>query len=435
MTAVFVLAVAALLVVVCSVILLYARSTAERTADAVLRAAADRISHDAVVEGPQAGFEDELPDFRADNIGFLILDRSGKVLRHAGDRIPPWPRSPGDAWRTVTLDSGPYKLVVGMPWIKTSAGLRSLGTFLLVISLCVVAAVAIGAWLLVGKTLSPIDALSSQASTASSENLRVQLHAPSRDAEVVRLVGTLNGLLARLAETAAARGRFYAAASHELRTPLHALQGHLELVRTGQRTVEEYQTAIDEAYWQARRLSSLVQALLLLNQLEAAHQRPALEPANLTDICSRVLHQHQRLVEERRLKVRADLNEDISVLTTPTHADMLVRNLIENALKYAAPGGSVCLRLAQEPGGARMELFNECTPLSAEARSHLFEPFYRPDGSRNSATGGNGLGLAICKAIADSNGWGLALPPDPDGFRILVQFSASRTGTERSVCA
>ena len=91
---------------------------------------------------------------------------------------------------------------------------------------------------MVGRTLSPIDRLSRQAAAASVESLDVRLAAPSRDAEVVRLVATLNGLLQRLSDAAESRGRFYAAASHELRNPLQALLGHVEVTLDKERDRE-----------------------------------------------------------------------------------------------------------------------------------------------------------------------------------------------------
>ncbi len=425
MTTIFVLAVAMLLTLVCSGILLYARSAAERTADAVLRAAADRIDHDAATEGPQAGFEDELPDFRADNIGFLILDRSGKVLRRAGDRIPPWPRSPRDGWRTVTAGSGPYEVVVGMPWEKTAAGLRSLAACLLLVSLCVLVAVGVGAWMLVGRTLKPIDSLAAQAGAASSENLLVQLHASSPDAEVVRLVGTLNDLLARLAETAALRGRFYAAASHELRTPVHALQGHLEMARMGDRTKAEYRDAIDEAYDQAHRLSSLIQELLVLNQLEVADGPPPAETVNVADIVERALAGLQALIRQRGLEIRANGLPDCEIQAPPAHADILVRNLVENAVKYASPSGVLCVGIETGTSRATLEVVNDAAPLPPEVFARLCEPFFRADGARSSETGGNGLGLAICTAIAAANRWEFRLQQCAGGVTATVRFPAS----------
>jgi signal transduction histidine kinase len=422
MTATLVLAIALVMLVVCSGLLWYAQHAAERNADLLMNSMAERVGHDLGSEGPEAGLGDEVRDMKADNLAFLIVDATGGVIRQSPGPVPIWPRTKDDGWRVVTNPAGVYTIVIGLSWEKTAKTLRSQSAALLFLGLCVILTAGIGAWLLVGRTLSPIGALSRQAQAATTESLRVHLSPPSRDAEVVELVATLNGLLARLAETVASRGRFYAAASHELRTPLQALTGHLEMALARERTREEYRAGFEEAYQQARQLSSLVRDLLLLNQLDAAPSPPSTETVNLTDICERTLGRYAQLIAERALRVRTRMVTDVEVLAPPTHVDMLARNLIENAAKYATPGGVVGIEIDPSPDSTRLEVFNECPPLPAEAAAHLFEPFYRPDESRALETGGNGLGLAICKAIAVCNAWTLTLLPDAGGSRIAVVF-------------
>jgi two-component system, OmpR family, sensor kinase len=237
----------------------------------------------------------------------------------------------------------------------------------------------------------------------------------------VELVGTLNGLLARISEAAAVRGRFYAAASHELRTPLQALTGHMEVALSRARTAEEYAECLHEAHRQAGRLSSLVQDLLLLHQLE---QAPARQQAtvDLAAVCAEVLRQLAPLIEARGLRLQAGLAPGTTLPAAPTHAEILVRNLVENAVKYAAAGGAVNVTLSASGDEPRLEVFNECAPAAEWNSQKLFEPFYRPDSARSARSGGNGLGLAICRAIAGANGWRLTLERESEGVRAAALF-------------
>jgi signal transduction histidine kinase len=100
---------------------------------------------------------------------------------------------------------------------------------------------------------------------------------------------------------------------------------------------------------------------------------------------------------------------------------MLVRNLIENAVKYATPGGVVCVELT----GPELTIFNAFSSTLRLDSAKLFEPFFRPDDSRSSETGGNGLGLAICRAVAAANGWKLTLDQDEKGVSVSVLFPAA----------
>jgi signal transduction histidine kinase len=99
---------------------------------------------------------------------------------------------------------------------------------------------------------------------------------------------------------------------------------------------------------------------------------------------------------------------------------MVVRNLVENAAKYAEQGGEVEVRI--DPAGPGFEIFNTCRPVPEWLPERTFEPLYRPDASRNAATGGNGLGLAICKAVCDLNHWPLQVQQVNGGVRANVLF-------------
>lgn len=286
----------------------------------------------------------------------------------------------------------------------------------------IVLVVGIGAWLLVGRTLSPIRRLVHQAANASAENLSVQLAAPSNDAEVVDLVSTLNGLLGRLAETAESKGRFYAAASHELRTPLQALSGHLELALSRTRSAEEYRAALEEANKQSRRLKSLVQSLLLLHQLENAPDQEK-DPIDVAAVTRAALSHLEPSIGARKLKLDLALPEEASAMAISNHAEILIRNLLENAVKYASEGGQVRVKIANGDGGPTLEVFDQCEPITNWNEDKVYEAFNRPDPARNARTGGNGLGLAICKAIAHANGWALSVDQVEGGFQAFVEFS------------
>jgi signal transduction histidine kinase len=279
-------------------------------------------------------------------------------------------------------------------------------------------------WALIGRTLSPIRLLSRQAQAASTDNLRLHLEAPTQDIEVMELVTTLNGLLTRLSDTAAARGRFYSAASHELRTPLQALSGHLELALNRDRDAVEYRALLEEARIQTKRLTTLARDLLYLNRLETGAM-PACEPVEISELCERLLTHFQPLAARRQLSPHISLIEEAVIQAPPLHVEMLTRNLIENAVKYATPGGFVAVSLADRSGQYCLEVFNSFPSYPRLDSQEVFEPFFRPDASRNMETGGNGLGLALCQALANANHWRFEWRHDDDGIRATVWFPGS----------
>ena len=419
----FSLATAALMFLTAVSAAYYIRYDAEQDADALLSAAARAAQRKMQTDATGTAlieFEGNEPDLADSSVSMIVVDIRGQVLRRTKNHPPPWPHTARDGWRISTLSVGDKTVVAGVPWRATERALEKQTLALAGLCGVVFFAVTAGVWLIVGQALSPIRRLSAQAQKSSVDTLRIQLAPSSHDAEIVELVQTLNGLLSRLSEAAAMRGRFYAAASHELRTPLQALSGHLELALTRPRSAEAYREVIAEAQTQTQRLMSLVRDLLLLNQLDSAN-RPAPETVDPGAACKRALNQMASVIAARHLRVEAHWEDAAEIIAPLTHLEMLTRNLIENAVKYATEGGAVAISFADS--GQTLEVFNASEPIANWDSEKLFEPFYRLDVSRNAKTGGNGLGLAICRAIADANGWKIAIAQVPGGVRVTVTFS------------
>jgi signal transduction histidine kinase len=431
MTIGFALFIAALMLAVCAAFFIYNKRRDRQNADVALAQAAREIQSELGGElapdggksasGDAAGLiREESASLRARHLAMLVVDARGRVVAQSplhAEGAPSWPLR-SDSWRTTSFPAREYTIVLAAPWHAVEQELRERTLLLLGLSTLVVVAAAAGAWVLVGRTLAPIDQLARQAQAAATDTLHVRLNAPSPDAEIERLVATLNALLARLVATAAARERFYAAASHELRTPLQALSGHLEVALSRRREAGEYAAALEEARAQAERLTSLVQDLLLHTQLDAGTTRPPAAALDLADLCETELARLRPLAAERGLRLELELPDDCELSAPWNHAAMLLRNLLENAVKYATPGGTVRVQLS----GSTLSVYNDCKLADGWEPDRYFEPFFRPDAARNSQTGGNGLGLAICKAIALANDWTLALQEEDGGISATVNF-------------
>jgi len=438
MTASVTVAFAVWMLLLCLGFMMYAHYTTVRKVEGMLNSTAEAMRRDLAegahqdTRGQHAQSTDStmlsgvIAEHRSDlisnHIAALLVDAHGHIVRQSQDRTPPWPSKREDNWKIRTISAGTSTVVLGYDWGQTEDEFRERAIMLLALSLCVVVAAGLGAWVVVGRTLSPIGRLAQQATASSVDTLHIQLAAPSQDVEIVELVGTLNEMLARLSETAASKGRFYAAASHELCTPLQALSGHLEVALSRHRSAEEYRAPLDEAHTQTERLIGLVRDLLVLNQLDTAMTPPECETVSIAEICDRVLHEYQSLQVQRCLHLRTVLEHEGEVQAPPTHVEMLIRNLLENAMKYAAPGGDVHLNLAEGPSQITVTIFNSCAPIDHWDPELLFEPFFRLDVSRNAKTGGNGIGLAICKAICLANGWQLVLHHDGTGVAATLHL-------------
>lgn len=357
-------------------------------------------------------------EFRNRHIGALVSDPDGTVLWKSDSDAPKWPYPPKAT--TTLAQEGDLSL-----WINYQEDALDLGPDargLAIITATALLAVGLGSWLLVGRTLSPIRSLSRQAAEAGASDTDSRLVSPSQDLEMRELVSTLNGFLDRIRETSEEKARFYAAASHELRTPLQALSGHLEVALAQSRSAEEYQGTVHEALAQTQRLVSLVEGILLLHQLQSPTHASRERVCLSTEIEDQI-RSIQPLVEARRLRLDTRIEPGIVIGSFPMHVSVLVRNLVENAAKYSVASGEVSISLDSSAGRPTMRIANQVDSMPMD-RARLFEPFYRVDASRSAKSGGNGLGLAICRAVVKANGWTLDIDPQPSTVVAKVTFSA-----------
>ncbi len=420
MTASFSFAIGILILLTCGALITYARLHAEQEAKILLQTTAQKLQRElSSRNGSEAISEvaEEERDLASDSLTLVLTNLSGQVVYKSRNAVSPESIIGSKDWRIVKISIDTKIATIALPLEKTAHVLRSQAVFLSILGMIVFLFSSAGAWVLVGRTLTPIAALTSNARSASADNLQIRLAPSSKDIEIVELVQTLNGLLARLEESTASRGRFYVAASHELRTPLQALSGHLELALSRERENEEYKTAIQEAFQQTTRLTTLVCDLLTLNRLDSAFTKPHSETVYPLEICERVVCYFKPQIDARKLNVEFEEHSEARIFAPPTHVDMMTRNLIENAVKYTTPGGSIYV----VSSASELTISNSFPGAQILDIERLFEPFFRPDDSRNEETGGNGLGLAICSSIAKANGWGLRLSQKDD--RVYLQIS------------
>lgn len=431
-TGTFALLLAVVLAAACAALLGYVRRSSELAARRTLRTTILRVAADLGDAAPDrlSEVQEDEAAIRAEGVALVVLDEQNHPLWSTRGSVPALKGSSGE-WITAVRHAGSLTILAGMRRKPMQEQLARHALLLGILAAITLAAATTGAWIVVGRTLRPIHELAGQAAEASVHSLNVSLEAPSADAEVVELVQTLNDLIARIAQAARARGRFYAAASHELRTPLQALSGHLALALTRPRSADEYRKALTEADLQARRLIALVQDLLLLHQLDApaAPQLPA-EEIDLEALALEELRRLEARFQSRNL--RANLSLAASRVTAyPGHLQILLRNLLENAAKYATAGTEVQIEGIRKDGELHLRIFNECQPLGDELLATLFEPFARLHARGTSdPEEGSGLGLAICHAIAQANGWILTAKSAPNGFEITVVFPWQRRGKQ-----
>ena len=274
-----------------------------------------------------------------------------------------------------------------------------------------VAAAAIG-WIIAGRVLRPLSAITAAARRISASSLheRLALHGP--DDELKELADTLDGLFARLEASFDAQRRFAANASHELRTPLTRERTLLQVTRADPAaTTSTWQAVSRELLASNAEQERLIEALLTLAGSEAGTRQHV--PADLAAITSAALAAARPAIGRLGLHVHAAIQPAI-LDGDPLLIQQLAANLIDNAIRHNIPGGDIQITTTTSHAGAVLSVTSSGQVIPPAEVDRLFQPFQRL-GPRPARRDGHGLGLSIVRAIVTAHAATITARPRPGG--------------------
>lgn len=401
----------------CLAFFLWSRHSARLDAEERVSAAVEHLAYEWEQKTPDETIQEVHEDARLDRVSMILVGKDDTILAADGHPSLSWPL-PARGWIAQGKRDKKGTVAAGMSWEPIMADIH--GQMVLLVAFAALATGAVGgaAWLLVGRTLRPIGLLADGADAASSDPLHAHLVAPSEDAEMIHLVATLNGFLRRLGEGTRSREQFYAAAAHELRTPLAVLSADIEIALSRPRERDEHEETLRELQFQTRRLISLVEGLLMLNRLEMNTSLEEPEVSDPADVAAIALVNLRTTIERRGLRVATSLESESPVSAPPNHVAIVVRNLLENAVRHTSEGGKV-----EVSSNGAFRVVNDFPREHLLDTELIFEPFVQGDPARSGE--GNGLGLAICRRIAEVNGWSLRMSRYEDRVVAEIAFGPS----------
>jgi heavy metal sensor kinase len=305
----------------------------------------------------------------------------------------------------VSTASGDYVAELGVSIEPMDTVLdRLLDLLALLLPVLIVCAAGGGYWL-VSWALRPVDRLSRTAEQMSLQNLTLRLPVdPSGDA-LERLAISFNTMLGRLRDSVQTSRRFLADASHELRTPLTVIKGELEeLTRESQLTETDLRERVGSVLEEVARLEHLVSGLLVLSRLDAGETQGDWVDVDLAELALNTA-EHMRLMAEDR-GIELDLSELGKAVIQGDQARLkqIIVNLLDNAIRFTPPGGTVSLRTASDDTGSVLEVSDTGIGIPPSSIPHVFDRFFRVDDARSREDGGAGLGLSIVKSICSAHG-------------------------------
>lgn len=251
---------------------------------------------------------------------------------------------------------------------------------------------------LVRKLFRPIGALAAEIDGRAEQALHSinEHHLPT---EVRPFVVAINRLLARVEQSMDSQRRFVADAAHELRSPMTALAlqaDRLAATDMSPATRERFEP-LSRGIARGR---ALIDQLLSLATAQSAAQRPQ-STLSVHEVYRQVLEDLLPLAERKQIDIGVESLQDVQVVFNPMDLFTLVKNLVDNAIRYTPLGGCIDLSVEQLPGGVQLQIKDSGPGITEEEQARVFDPFYRSLGTDEA---GSGLGLSIVKAIADRTG-------------------------------
>lgn len=376
---------------------------------------------------PAPGEEDEPDDDNEpDDLVWQVRDGSGSVASSSQPLDAPLPDADGEV---VDLAGGEHPYVVvsedaeGGEVVTVAVSLEDVDETTaalltpLLLGLPVLLLVVAGTtWLVVGRTLRPVERIRRDVEEITGARLDRRVAEPETRDEVGRLARTMNAMLTRLQDSRDRQEQFVGDASHELRSPLASLRQAAEVARAHPGALPEGELA-ETVLEESVRMQGLVDQLLVLTRAGEGRARVAREDVDLDDLA---------LAEVRRVARSGLVTDTTGVGAGRVHGDpvalgQVVRNLVDNAARHAT--SRIAVSLTEAPGTVVLAVDDDGPGIPPADRERVFERFVRLDEARARDAGGSGLGLAIVREVVTGHGGSVTVEPGAlGGARFVVRL-------------
>ena len=327
-----------------------------------------------------------------------------------------------ERWHVFTVIQGERIVQVAQPVSVRRELAAESASQLLVPLLGLVAMIGAMLVLALRRGLQPLNATTDALALRGAASL-APLEVDKVPKELLPMVRTLNELLVRLAAAFEAQRHFVADAAHELRSPVTALQLQVQLLERS-RDPAQRRLATQELSAGIARTRRLIEQLLYLSRAaadESAGEIFARAPVRLGEVARSVVARWSAEAERRGVDLGAEEHPAAAVEANEGQIDMLLSNLVENALRYAGPDGVVDVVATELEGAPALCVIDNGPGIEPAERARVFDRFYRSPEAVATVESGSGLGLAIVKAIADKHGAAVSLHSGADGRGLEVR--------------
>lgn len=292
-------------------------------------------------------------------------------------------------------------LVVAFPIDESEMVMSNLQTVLLISFPAVLLLLFLITRYMAGRSIEPVLSVIDTADKITNENLTARIPLPSRKDELKKLVTTINALMDRIENAVDREKQFTSDASHELRTPLAIIKGTLEVLIRKPRTSEEYIDKISYCINEINRINYLVDQLLLLARFESQKKAMDSQKIDLSELTEVILIRQQEKILAKNLSVSFKTDDRFVVYSDPYMLDIIIENLISNAVKYSGDFDKILINIQMENQNLIYKIIDNGIGIAPEEIEKIKEPFYRSNPLGHPGIKGNGLGLSIVKRMSE----------------------------------
>ena len=293
-------------------------------------------------------------------------------------------------------------LQLGRPLGDVPDTLRAVVTACAVLVPIILAVMSFSGWVVASRALAPMKAIDETLQSIQATDLSRRIDVPV-DAELQRLVATLNRLLDRLEKAFASLKQFTADVSHQLQTPHTVMKGAAEVSLGSARSAAEYQRTLADLGEEVDEMARVLADLRALTLADAGLEGGQRGPVDLAEVAAEAIEIIEALAESKDVSVDTAIDAGLTVWGSRTGLKQVLLNLGDNAVKYTPGGGRVSVTLASREREALLTVSDTGVGIPAEDLPRVFDRFYRGSGA-NRASDGTGLGLAIVKRIVEAHG-------------------------------
>ncbi|KVW96227.1 ATP-binding protein [Thiobacillus denitrificans] len=332
----------------------------------------------------------------------------------------------GERWRFYVVQDADaeYQVVVGQAHAAREDLARGIGLSLLLPAMLALPLMALAVWWGVGRTLRPVDAVARQVGALDPRKLLPLDANKPLPSEIAPLRAALNTLIQRVTEAFENERRFTADAAHELRTPLAALKVQAQVALRAQ-TADSQQHALTQVIAGVDRMTHLVEQLLTLARVDPASQSSTPRPLDPAEIIAAVCADMQPQAQRQAQSLVVNTAPGCTIAVTAAWLQIALRNLIDNALRYAGEGAHIEVRLARSVPACAITVADNGPGVAPPLRAQLSARFVRGEVEGE----GCGLGLSIVARVAALShaqlelGDGLPRADGGHGFAATLRFS------------